>query len=85
MVWIDWAILIVLALSVLGGIQQGFLRVVFSLGGLFLGLALGGLGTDGRVAALLIPLVRMEAVADAIGFLAIALVVMAVCGLVART
>ena len=77
MTWIDWAIVIVMALSVLGGLKQGFFRSVFSLGGLLLGLALAA-WNYARVAALLMPLVRMDPVADTIGFVLIALFVMAV-------
>ena len=77
MTWIDWAILIVMVLSVLGGLKQGFFRSVFSLGGLLLGLALAA-WNYARVAALLMPLVRMDPVADTIGFVLIALFVMAV-------
>ena len=76
MTWIDWAILIVMALSVLGGLKQGFFRSVFSLGGLLVGLALAA-WNYARVAALLMPLVRMEPVANIIGFVLIALLVMA--------
>jgi membrane protein required for colicin V production len=65
--------------SVLGGLQQGFFRSVCSLGGLVLGLVLAA-WNYARVAALLRPLVRIEAVADTIGFLLIALVVMALAG-----
>jgi membrane protein required for colicin V production len=76
MKWMDWAILIVMALSVLGGLKQGFFRSVFSLGGLLLGLALAA-WNYGRVAALLMPLVRTEPVANTIGFVLIALFAMA--------
>jgi len=76
MTWIDWAIVIVMALSVLGGLKQGFFRSVFSLGGLLLGLALAA-WNYGRVAALLMPLVRTEPVANTIGFVLIALFAMA--------
>lgn len=79
MTWVDWAIVIFMALSVLAGFQQGFFRSVASLGGLILGLALAA-WNYGRVAALLKPFVRLEAVADTIGFLAIALFVMALAG-----
>jgi membrane protein required for colicin V production len=77
--WVDWAIVIFLAVSVLGGLQTGFFRSVCSLGGLLLGLVLAA-WNYARVAALLRPLVRIEAVADTIGFLLIALVVMALAG-----
>ena len=38
---VDWIIVVVLVGAVLGGIAQGFLRSVFGLGGLLLGLVLG--------------------------------------------
>jgi membrane protein required for colicin V production len=70
---------IVLALSVLGGFAQGFFRSVCSLGGLVAGLALAAWNYE-RIAALILPLVRIEAVADTIGFLLIALLVMGIIG-----
>ena len=81
MTWVDWAIVIVLAASTIGGITQGLLRSVFALGGLIFGLMVAA-WNYGRVAALLLPIVRMEAVADAIGFLLIALVIMALAHLI---
>jgi membrane protein required for colicin V production len=80
MPWVDLAIVVLIALSMLGGLQQGFFRSVCSLGGLLLGLALAAWNYD-RVAVLLMPLVRLEPIADAIGFLLIALVVMGLAGL----
>jgi membrane protein required for colicin V production len=80
MTWMDWAIVIVMALSVLGGLKQGFFRSVFSLGGLLLGLVLAA-WNYARVAALLMPLVRIEPVSDTIAFILIALFVMAVAGI----
>jgi membrane protein required for colicin V production len=77
MAWVD----LVIALSVLGGLQQGFFRSFCSLGGLILGLALAA-WNYARVAALLMPILRLEAVADAIGFLLIALLVMSLFGVV---
>jgi membrane protein required for colicin V production len=81
MTWIDWAILIVMALSVLAGLQQGFFRSVCSLGGLLLGLVLAA-WNYARVAELLKPLVRIEPVADTIGFILIALFVMGLASLI---
>jgi membrane protein required for colicin V production len=78
--WVDWAIVIFLVVSVLGGLQQGFFRSVCSLGGLLLGLAIAA-WNYGRAAALLSPFVHIETVADTIGFLLIALAVMAVAGI----
>ena len=83
MTWADWAIVIVMGLSVLSGLSEGFFRSVCALGGLFLGLMLAA-WNYAKVAALLTPLVRIEAVADAIGFLLIALVVMGVVGIIGK-
>lgn len=77
----DWFIVIVLVLSVMGGLSQGFFRSVFSLGGLVIGLALAA--WNFRVAAaLLMPLVQNETLAEAIGFVLIALLVMVVFGII---
>jgi membrane protein required for colicin V production len=84
MTWVDWAIVIVLAMSVLGGLSQGFFRSACSLCGLLLGLMLAA-WNYARVAYFLLRLVRIEAVADAIGFLLIALLVMAVANVVGAT
>jgi len=81
MAWVDWAIVILIAMSVLGGLSQGFFRSVCSLGGLFLGLVLAAWNYD-RVAAILAPWVHAEALADTLGFLFVALLVMGVAGIV---
>ena len=80
MTWIDWAIVIVILLSVLAGLKQGFLRSFCSLAGLLLGLVLAA-WNYARVAAFLRPLVRIEPVADTIGFVLIALFVMGLASL----
>ena len=79
--WLDWAIVIVLVGSVIGGLAQGFLRSACSLCGLIFGLAIAA-WNYGRIAVLLEPLIRIEAIADAIGFLLIALLVMAIANVV---
>jgi membrane protein required for colicin V production len=79
--WVDWAIVFVLAASVIGGLTQGLFRSVCSLGGLILGLVLAA-WNYGRVAAILRPIVRVDALADAIGFLLIAVLVMGIAHLV---
>jgi membrane protein required for colicin V production len=76
---VDWAIVVIIALSVLGGLREGFFRSVCALGGLFLGLVLAA-WNYGRIARLILPLVRFEPVANAVGFLLIALVVMGLIG-----
>jgi len=73
---VDWIIVVVLAASVLAGLVQGFLRSVFSLGGLVLGLVLAA-WNYGRIASVLHPLVRSWEVANTVGFLLIAFVVAA--------
>jgi len=80
MMWVDWAIVIVLVLSVLGGLSQGFFRSVCSLGGLVLGLALAAWNYP-IVAAPLKPLVHSEEIADIVGFLLIAILIMAIAGI----
>jgi len=80
MLWIDWAIVAVVALAVLGGLTQGFFRSFCSLGGLVLGLALAA-WNYGIVAAPLKPIVHSEEIADIIGFLLIALLIMLVAGI----
>jgi membrane protein required for colicin V production len=77
----DWFIVAVLVLSILGGLSQGFFRSVFSLAGLVLGLAVAA-WNYGRIALLLLPLIRVEAIADAVGFIVIALLVMGIFGIV---
>jgi membrane protein required for colicin V production len=81
MMLVDWAIVILIVLSVLEGLSEGFFRSVFSFGGLLLGLVIAAWNYD-SAAALLMPLVRIERVADALGFLLIALVVMVASGIV---
>ncbi len=77
MAWVDWAIVVIMALSVLGGFAQGFFRSACSLGGLVLGLAIAAWNYS-RLAGLLMRAVRVREVADTIAFLLIALVTMAV-------
>lgn len=81
MTWIDWAIVIVLAGSVIGGIAQGFFRTSCSLIGLVLGLSLAAWNYK-HVAATFQAFIEIEPIADAIGFFLIALVVMAVANLI---
>jgi membrane protein required for colicin V production len=83
MTLVDWAILVVLVLSMLGGLTQGFFRSVFSLGGLVLGLALAD-WNYGLIATLVLPMVHIEAVANMIGFLLIALIVMGLAGVAGK-
>jgi membrane protein required for colicin V production len=81
MTLVDWAVVIILICAVLGGMAQGFFRSFCSLAGLLLGLVLAAWNYK-RAAALIFPLVKIPAVANTIGFLFIALVVMALIGLI---
>jgi len=83
MQWVDWAILLVMALSVLGGLAQGFFRSFCSLGGLLLGLAVAS-WNYARVAAVILPLVHIKPVANTIAFVLIALLVMGVSALIGK-
>jgi membrane protein required for colicin V production len=81
MTWADWGIVIVLAGSVAAGAAQGFFRTACSLIGLIGGLSLAA-WNYARIAAVLLPLVRVPAIADTIGFFLIALVVMAIANVI---
>jgi membrane protein required for colicin V production len=81
MTLVDWVVIIILLCAVLAGLAQGFFRSVCSLGGLILGLVIAA-WNYGHLANLLIPLVRIPAVANTIAFLLIAIVVAALIGLI---
>ena len=59
MAWVDFVILAVLIAAMFGGFAQGFLRSVFSLAGLFFGIALAD-WNYARVATVFRPIVRIE-------------------------
>jgi membrane protein required for colicin V production len=75
MKWVDWVIVLVIVLVMLGGVKQGFFRAFCSFVGLLMGLAVAS-WNYGRVAAMLLPFVHIEAVVNVVGFLLIAFVVM---------
>jgi membrane protein required for colicin V production len=77
MSWVDWAIVFIMVAAVLGGLAQGFFRSFCSLFGLILGLGVAS-WNYGRLSAMIMPLARVRAVADAISFILIALVIMAI-------
>jgi len=77
MTLVDWIIVALLAGAVLGGIARGFLRSVFSLGGLLLGLVIAAWNYQ-HVGSWLRHAVHNEKAANAMAFLLIALAVMAV-------
>jgi membrane protein required for colicin V production len=78
---VDWTVVIIMLAAVIAGMAQGFFRSVCSLGGLILGLGIAS-WNYGRIAALLLPVVRIPAVANTIAFLLIALLVMLAIGLI---
>jgi len=74
---VDWIIVVVLAGAVLAGIARGFFRSAFSLAGLIAGVTLAS-WNYWRVGALLKPMIHSVEAANAVGFLIIAFLVMAV-------
>jgi membrane protein required for colicin V production len=80
MTWIDWAIIVVLVGATIGGLVQGFLRTACSLVGLLLGISIASWNYH-IVANTLQPLIHSEAISNIIGFLLIAMLVMAVCNI----
>ena len=83
MTLIDCAILLVIVLAILGGLSQGFLRSIFALAGLLGGLVLAA-WNYGLIAPVLMPLVRVEQLANAIAFMLIALLVMGLAAIVGK-
>jgi len=81
MTLVDWIIVILLVCAVLGGLVQGFFRSVCGLAGLVLGLVLAAWNYS-RIAVFFLPLVTIPALANTIAFLLIALIVMALIGLI---
>jgi len=77
MAWADWAILGVLAFAIFAGMVQGFIRAAFALGGLALGFVLAT-WNYGLAAKMFNHLVQSERIANAIGFVVIAILVMLV-------
>jgi len=80
---VDLAIVIVMLLAMMSGLSEGFFRSFCSLGGLLLGLLMAA-WNYGLIAALVLPMVHIRPVANAIGFLLIALIVMGLAGLAGK-
>jgi membrane protein required for colicin V production len=74
---VDWVIVAILVGSVLAGIVQGFLRSIFALGGLVVGLVVAAWNYL-YVAAFFRRFIKSEDIANAIGFILIAIAVTAV-------
>lgn len=84
--WFDWLLVGILVYSTVVAFVRGFFREVFSLVGLVAGILLASWNYR-LVAAELVQVLGghiSRAVADVIGFLAIALIVMVGCGLVGK-
>ncbi len=79
--YVDIAIVIVLGLSVLGGLSQGFFRSACSLGGLILGLVMAEWNYP-IVAAPMKPIVHSPELADVLAFILIAILVMAIAAVI---
>ena len=75
MTWVDWIILAVILAAVFGGMAQGFFRAAFGLAGLVIGL-MAALWNYPYLARVFLPIVRLEALANAIGFLLIVILIM---------
>ena len=81
MTLVDWVVIGILVCAVVGGLMEGFFRSVCGLLGVVLGLVIAAWNYQ-RVASFVFPVVRIPAVANTIGFLLIALLVMGLIGLV---
>lgn len=77
MTYVDLSILLVMALAVFGGFSRGFLRTFCSLLGLVAGLILAAWNFK-VISLAILPFMRLEPVADMIGFILIVISVMAV-------
>jgi membrane protein required for colicin V production len=77
MVWVDWVIVIIMAVSIVSGLAEGFFRSFCALAGLLVGLSVAS-WNYGRVSAVLIHLIRIKAISDAIGFLLVAVLIMVI-------
>ena len=83
MTLVDWVVVIIMVGAVIAGMTQGFFRSVCSLAGLIVGVAVAG-WNYGRLEGIFLPLVRYTAVADAVAFLVIALLVMVLFALIGK-
>lgn len=81
MTWVDWAIVLVMLASVLTGLFQGFFRTACSLVGVLFGLSVAAWNYE-HLAPLLMPMVRVEGMANLIAFLLIAILVVVAANLV---
>jgi membrane protein required for colicin V production len=80
---VDWVIVAVVVLAVIGAAKNGFFVEAFSLAGVVLGLLIASWNYQ-RLMPALLQAVHTPAIAEAIAFLAIALVIMIAAGLVGQ-
>lgn len=80
---VDWVIVAVVVLAVIGAAKNGFFVEAFSLAGVVLGLLIASWNYQ-RLMPALLQAVHKPAIAEAIAFLAIALVIMIAAGLVGQ-
>jgi membrane protein required for colicin V production len=80
---VDWIIAAILVLSVIGAAKNGFFVEAFSLAGVVLGLLVASWNFQ-RLMPWIVQVIHTPAIAEAIAFLAIALAIMVVAGLVGR-
>jgi membrane protein required for colicin V production len=80
---VDWIIAAIVILAVIGAAKNGFFVEAFSLAGVVLGLLVASWNFQ-RLMPALLQVIHNSAVAEAIAFLAIALLVMVVAGIVGR-
>jgi membrane protein required for colicin V production len=80
---LDWVIVVILVLSVLLAVAQGFLFAMFSLAGTVVGFLVAAWGY-GRLAPWFLPYVKAPAIADLAGFLTIFIAVVLLAGVIGR-
>ncbi len=83
MALIDWAIVVILIISVLSAAKHGFFVEAFSLAGVVLGLMLASWNYQ-KLLPWISPWVHSSGVAEAIAFIVIAIAVMVIAGLAGR-
>jgi len=81
--WVDWAIMGVVALSILMAAAQGFFVEIFSLAGVVFGYIAAAWGCR-QVGVWFLPYVKTEEIATLAGFLAILFAVMIAAGMAGR-
>lgn len=81
--WLDWTILVIMVLSVIGAAAQGFFFELFSLAGVILGYLLAAWNYQ-RVAPWFLPHVKSQWAANAAGFFVIFIAIVILAGVAGR-